>query len=200
MSRRTLRGSRGGAEHVGRGLILDACVVLNLWASRRIGEIIGTLSAPCAIAKYVLDHEALWVGRHRSGPAADYERVDLAQLIRSGIIEVLTLEGDEEMAHFIALASSPALDDGEAMSGALAHTRGLVVVTDDRAALAAFAGYDPPILTRSTASLLKHWAECASVDASALRAALVDIRERAYFEPGARDPLQEWWRVAVGGG
>jgi hypothetical protein len=181
-------------------VILDSCVVLNLWASRRIAEIIRTLSAPCTVANYVRDREALWVGRHRNGPSADYERVDLGQLVASGVLEVLALEGDEEMAHFVALASSPALDDGEAMTGALAHARSLVVATDDRAAVATFARHNPPIPTCSTASLVKHWAECASIDAAMLRAALIDIRDRAYFEPGVRDPLQGWWHAAVAGG
>jgi hypothetical protein len=182
------------------GLILDACVLLNLWATQRIVEIIRTLPRPCAVAQYVRDREALWVGRHRQGPAADYERIDLSELVACDIIEVLALEGEEEMAHFIALASSPGLDDGEAMSGALAHSRGLVVATDDRAALATFARHHPPISTRSTASLIKHWVECASVDDTTLRTALGDIRERACFEPGVRDPLHGWWRTAIGAG
>lgn len=185
------------ADLAGRRIILDSCALLNLYASRRITEILATLPHPSAVAAFVRDREALWVGRHRTGPAADYERVDLAPIVASGHIEVLDLDGDAEMAHFIALASSPALDDGEAMSGALAHGRGFVVATDDRAALAAFSQHTPPIPTRSTASLLRHWAICAAVDAATLRLALIDIRERACFEPGARDPLHAWWRAAL---
>lgn len=185
------------ARDAGRRVILDSCALLNLYASRWIAEILGTLPRPCAVAAFVRDREALWVGRHRSGPLADYERVDLGPLIAPGLVQILELEGDEEVAHFIALASSPALDDGEAMSGALAHARDLVVVTDDRAALMAFARHDPPILTRSTASVVKHWAECAAVDAATLSRALMDIRQRAYFEPGTRDPLRGWWRAAL---
>jgi hypothetical protein len=186
----------GGAPGGGRRIILDGCALLNLYASRRIAEILGTLPRPCAVADYVRDEEALWVGRHKSAPAAERERVDVGPLIMSGLIEVLTLEGDEEMAHFLTLASSSRIDDGEAMSGALAHSRGLVVATDDKAALRLFGRHSPPIPTCSTASLVRHWVECAAVDAPTLARALVDIRERASFEPGPGDPLQPWWRAA----
>ncbi len=189
--------SDGVAPGDGRRIILDGCALLNLFASRRIAEILGVMPHPVAVADYVLDREALWVGRHKSGPAAERERVDVGPLITSGLIEVLTLDGDEEAAHFLALVTSSRIDDGEAISGALAHARGLVVATDDKAALRVFSVHSPPIPTCSTASLIKHWAERAAVDAATLRRALVDIRERACFEPGSRDPLQPWWRAAL---
>jgi hypothetical protein len=155
-------------------------------------EVLQMLPVACTVADYVRDQEALWVDSQEGR-----ERVELGQLIKNGIIEVLSLQGDAESAHFIALASSPALDDGEAITGALAHSRGLIVATDDRAALSAFEMHIPPIRTCSTASLMKHWAECASVEPELLRAALIDIRHRAYFEPSSRDPLQGWWRAAA---
>lgn len=192
-----MEAADGAAPGGGRRIILDGCGLLNLYASRRIAEILGTMPRPCAVADYVRDQEALWVGRHKSGPAAEYERVDVGPLVTSGLVEVLTLEGDGEMAHFLTLVSSSRIDDGEAMSGALAHARGLVVATDDKAALKVFGRHSPPIPTCSTASLVKHWAEHTAVDAARLRRALVDIRERASFEPGRRDPLQSWWRQAL---
>jgi hypothetical protein len=192
-----MEAADGAAPGGGRRIILDGCSLLNLFASRRIGDILGTMPRPCAVADYVRDKEALWVGRHKSGPAAEYERVDLGPLVASGLVEVMALEGDEEMAHFLTLVSSSRIDDGEAMSGALAHARGLVVATDDKAALKVFGHHSPPIPTCSTASLVKHWAERAAIDAATLRRVLVDIRERACFEPGPRDPLQPWWRAAL---
>ncbi|MBX9854461.1 MAG: hypothetical protein K2Y26_02995 [Gemmatimonadaceae bacterium] len=189
----------GVAPGGGRRIILDGCTLLNLFASRRIADIFGTMPHPFAVADYVANKEALWVGRHRSGPSAECERVDIGPLISSGLIEVLTLDGDEEVAHFLALVSSARIDDGEAMSGALAHARGLVVATDDRAALRVFGSHTPPISTCSTADLVKHWAECAAVDVATLQRVLIDIRERGCFEPGSRDPLQGWWRAAMSG-
>lgn len=187
----------GATPGAGHRIILDGCALLNLYASRRIAEMLGTMPRPCALADYVRDHEALWVGRNRSGPQAEREKVDVGPLVTSGLIEVVTLEGDEEMAHFLTLASSSKLDDGEAMSGALAHSRGLVVATDDKAALKVFRSHSPPIPTCSTASLVKHWAECAAVDPATLRRVLLDIRERASFDPSGADPLQPWWRAAL---
>lgn len=191
-----LEAADGAAPGGGRRIILDGCALLNLYASRRIAEILGTLPRPCAVADYVRDREALWVGRHKSGPEAERERVNVGPLITSGLIEVLTLEGDEEMAHFLTLVSSSRIDDGEAMSGALAHARRLVVATDDKAALRVFGRHTPPIPTCGTASIVRHWAECEAVDAATLRRVIVDIRERASFEPGPGDPLQQWWRSA----
>lgn len=191
-----LETADAAAPGSGRRIILDGCALLNLYASRRIAEILGTLPRPSAVADYVRDQEALWVGRHKSGPAAERERVNVGPLITAGLVEVLSLEGDEEMAHFLTLASSSRIDDGEAMSGALAHARGLVVVTDDKAALRAFSRHSPTIPTCSTASVVRHWAECTAADAATLARVLVDIRERASFEPGPGDPLQYWWQAA----
>ena len=187
----------GATPGGGRRIILDGCALLNLYASRQIAEILSTMPRPCALADYVRDREALWVGSHKVGPSADQERVDVGPLITSGLVEVVTLEGDEEMAHFLTLVSSSKIDDGEAMCGALAHARGLIVATDDKAALKVFGRHSPPIPTCTTASLVKHWAERATVDAASLRRVLIDIRERACFEPGPRDPLQAWWRAAL---
>lgn len=180
----------------GRRLILDCCVLLNLYATRRIAEILRTLPAPCAVASIVHDREAMWVGRGpRTGPGADHERVDLAPLVSAGLLEVLSLSADEEYERFVALATS--LGDGEAMSGALAHSRQLTVATDDRAAVAEFDRQVPPIRTRSTTSVVKHWARCAHADSPSLRGVLVNIRERGRFEPGPHDPLHGWWRAAL---
>ena len=187
----------GAAIGGGRRIILDGCVLLNLFASRRAAEILGTLPRPSAVADFVRDQEALWVGRHKSGPAAEREVVDVGPLITAGLVEVLSLQGDMEIAHFLTLVSSARIDDGEAMSGALAHARGLVVATDDKAALKVFGRHSPPIPTCSTASLVRHWTECLAVDAATLQRVLVDIRERASFEPAQGDPLQPWWRAAV---
>jgi hypothetical protein len=193
-----MEAADGAAPGGGRRIILDGCALLNLFASRRIAEILDMMPCPCAVADYVRDHEALWVGRHKSGPAAERERVNVGPLVTSGLIEILALEGDEEMAHFLTLVSSSRIDDGEAISGALAHARGLVVATDDQAAPKVFGHHSPPIPTCSTASLVKHWADRSHVDAATLQRVLVDIRERATFEPGPRDPLQRWWRAALG--
>ncbi len=179
------------------GIILDGCALLNLYASRRIAEILQAQPHPCAVAEYVRVNEALWVGRHRGGTHGDSEKVDLSPLIECGQLQCLSLNDNEETSHFISLASLPALDDGEAVCGALAHSRGLMVATDDRAANRAFAQHNPPIPTCSTASLVKRWADIAGIDRSSLRRVLCDIRERAYFEPGHRDPLHPWWQAAL---
>lgn len=187
----------GGTPGGGRRIILDGCALLNLYASRRIAEILSAMPRPTAVPDYIRDHEALWVGRRKAGPEADIERVEIHSLVLSGVLEVLTLSGDKEMAHFLALASSSRLDDGEAICGAIAQSRGLIVVTDDRAALNVFGRQSPPIQTCSTASLLKHWTSQMAVDATTLRCALTDIRERASFEPSSRDPLQGWWQASL---
>ncbi len=181
----------------GRRIILDACALLNLYASGRIADVLNTMPRPSAVAEYIRDQEALWVGRYKTGPEADYEQVNIRPLVASGLIEVLALSGDEELANFLALASSSRIDDGEAICGAMAQVRDLVVVTDDKAALRVFGCHSHSIQTCSTASLMKHWAECMAVDAKTLQSALLDIRERACFEPGPRDPLRGWWKAAM---
>lgn len=177
-------------------ILLDACCVLNLYATGQMDAILRALPEHFAIADRVAS-EALYIRRGGSGEDAD-ERipVDFGPLVEQGLLEVLRVETEEEAASFVDFAAQ--LDDGEAMTCALALHRGGVVGSDDRKARRVCGAQSPPLDTRSTPAMIKAWADSERIAGADLRRVLIDIRERARFAPGRHDPLLAWWDAALG--
>jgi predicted nucleic acid-binding protein len=176
-------------------ILLDACCLLNLYATRCREEILTVVEGRFAVVERVAA-EALYTRRGGSGEDADEkDAVDMGQLIARGLLEVLTVETAEEAASYVGFAAE--LDDGEAMTCALALHRGAAVATDDRKALRLLASRAPQIRVRSTTQLIKEWAEGAHVLPGELRNVLIDVRQRARFAPGRHDPLHAWWDAAM---
>lgn len=172
-------------------MMLDACCLLNLYATRHASDILGVLPWRFAIADRVAT-EALYVYRGSTGEDAfDHEAVDLQPLVMDGTLSVLSLNESVEAATFVSLAAH--LDDGEAMTAAIAIHRGYAIATDDRKAIRTISGRFPNVRLHTTASLIKHRAESASLGTAALKLALLNVRERGRFAPGNRDPLHGWW-------
>jgi predicted nucleic acid-binding protein len=121
--------------------------------------------------------------------ALEREAIDLSPMIESGALDVIETDDDEELLTFIDLTRD--LDDGEAMTLALAiHRRG-VIVTDDRKAMRLSREAGVSLMT--SLDLMKHWSESASIPHAELRLVLGDLRERGRFEPSRQHPLRTWW-------
>lgn len=175
-------------------LLLDACCLLNLFATRHIEEILRTLQERFAIAA-VVSAEAMWVYRGGAGnDALEREAVDTQPLLAAGLLEVLAPETDAENEDFVAFAA--VLDDGEAMTAALAMHRDGTVATDDRKARREIAGRAPHVALSSTAELLHMWASTARVHPAVLARALQDVHTRAQFLLRSQDPFRPWWDSA----
>ena len=174
---------------------LDACCLLNLCATRQPENILRTLPLRAAVAEMAAG-EVRFLRRGGAGPDANgRDAIDLQPLISSGLLTLLRLETDQEIATFVQFAAD--LDDGEAMTIALALRRGLAVATDDRKALKLLARYAPHLPTFTTAGLLHQWAGIQQPSLEELRRVLLDVQERARFAPGRHDPLQGWWQAAL---
>jgi predicted nucleic acid-binding protein len=165
--------------------LLDACAVLSLYATGRIGEIVASIDGNVGISDVVL-REALYVRRIVDG-VQEPEPVDLAPLIATRALLVYMLDGDDEAETIVDLAVD--LDDGEATTGALAIHRGWVLVTDDRKAERILAGR---VQMRSTLDIIKAWSEREGINAFTLRQILEAIYDRGYQPPRAH-PLKPWW-------
>ena len=180
-------------------VILDACCLLNLYATDRLREIAMALPHQLVVADYVLEREALYVWLPDStGGSEDRASIDVSLLIDEGLITVVCLDNRGEEALFVDLATS--VDDGEAVTGALALCRGYLVATDDHKARRVLSGHSQAVGLVSTLELVKAWAEAGAVSGSELRHALEAIRSGASYLPGERDPLYEWWRETMYGG
>ena len=181
-----------------RILLLDASCLLNLYATGSLREIAATLPCRFAVADYVTEQEALYIWL--PGPVETREErvpVDLAPLVSEDLVHVMRLEHLEEEVTFVDLAVS--VDDGEAVTGALAFHRGCSVATDDRKARRVLGERFPAVPIVSTLELLNLWAEDESVSNVELQVAMTRMRTGANYVPGHRDPLYEWWQEVIHG-
>ncbi len=114
-------------------LVLVTSCLLNLYATEHFREITGSLREQVGVADFVLKEEALFI--HREAPTDGQDEpvpVDLPPFVSEGLVEVLYLQSPDEEATFVDL-SAP-IDDGEAVTAALALHRGCSIATDDRKA------------------------------------------------------------------
>ena len=153
-----------------------------------------TLPYQLVVADYVLEQEAIYV--RIPGPEGLYDErapVDLYPLVNEGLIQVMRLEQLQEKSTFVDLAAL--VDDGEAVTGALALHRGCSIATDDRKARRVLGERAPTVPLVSTLELLKLWVDEATVPDIELRAAIADMQSGASYVPGDKDSLYTWWRV-----
>ena len=173
-------------------LILDASTLLSLYATLRLRDIASTAPYRFAVAEYVLREEALFVWQWETNDDVPARvPLDVDPLIEDGLIEVMTLTAGEEEETFVNFAFS--IDDGEAITAALAFHRGCAVATDDRKARRVIAERAPLVPLVSTLDLLSEWAETAQPSTKEVRQVMEAMRSGASYVPGCRDPRFEWW-------
>ena len=184
--------------HFRSTLLLDASCLLNLYATGRFRDIAVTLPYQIAVADYVLDVEALYVWRlDPTGTRDEAEPVDLSSLVDEGLVRVMTLETPDEEGTFVELAAL--VDDGEAITGALAAHRQCALATDDRKARRVLGERTAAVPLLSTLELLRLWTDGAAVPDTELREAMDGMRLGASYVPGPRDPLHLWWQSVMEG-
>jgi predicted nucleic acid-binding protein len=159
-------------------VILDACCLITLSCTGRIEEILRCLPTPVMVADYVYSQEVL--------------KFDLSKLLSTGLLA--TAKADTEAEQIMVVAFALDLDDGEAMTGALAAHSNWAIATDDKKALAIFNKALPNIQLISTLSMIKYWAETTGASDDEIRVALEDLHRFAPYEPKSSHPLYHWWR------
>lgn len=176
-------------------VLLDACCLINLYATRRMCEIVADLPVRFAVAERART-EAGYVRRGGRGEdSEDREPVDVGPLIVKGLLAVWRPETEAEAAIYVSFAVD--LDDGEAMACALALHRGAGVATDDRKAQRLLRERAPDVELTTTAAIIKRWAELRQLAATELARVLIDVQERGRFAPGRHDPLRPWWSASA---
>ena len=120
------------------------------------------------------------------------ESVDIDDLVNQGIIQICDCEDAEEQKLFVNLAAS--LDDGEAMSLAIALSRNWHLATDDKKARRIFSeNAQNNNLLVSTSDLIKEWAENEKIDDLAIKPILLKVERKASFRPPKSDINLQWW-------
>lgn len=174
--------------------ILDACCLINLYASRRIADILETLKTPVAVADYVLHKEALWVyGGPDDNVRASKEIIDLKNLQERGLLIITSLCSELEEATMVNYAYY-IKDEGDAITGAIAIHRNWIMVTDDGRATNYLTSQIPTLKIVSTLDLVKAWVDASTLEFLEIQSVLWNIRERAKYKPKEGHPLYDWWR------
>jgi hypothetical protein len=170
-------------------VILDACVLINLLASGRAQDIMTDSRYQFGICS-VVKNESIYLRATDSNAPPEEVKLDLH--VESDSLVVYELSGDAEKELYIDFAAE--LDDGEAMSLALAHARGFAMASDDRKARRVFIGEVPdPKRLLSTSQILKEWSEIAGLDPAELKQVLFEVSRRGRFYPNSGDNYFEWW-------
>lgn len=174
-------------------LVLDACVLLNLLATGVVREILPSAASRVFICDLVAD-ESFYL-RSDDGPD-ELVLIDLQPHFHLGTIHPCALENDLENQTFVNFAAQ--LDDGEAMSMAIALSRDMFLATDDKKARRIFleTGIDIDMLL-STSDLVREWAEANKLQDTEIKAVLVRIETIARYFPPSSDRNYVWWNQVM---
>lgn len=172
-----------------RILLIDTCVLINLLASGEIKSILKVAARQSLICSAV-EKESIYL--RSDDPQEGLENVNLQPLIEDGVLTVCDIETPEEEQLYVNYAS--VLDDGEAMSLAIALARDWHLATDERKARRLFLEVtDNNDFLTTTSALIRDWSEARSIAANRLKSILLKIERRARYRPAQWDANQRWW-------
>ncbi len=174
--------------------IVDACCTINLYAAGNILTLLPTLGAEWHVPVLVTT-ETLYIRKPDPDDAGKLvkEAIDLKPAFDAGVLRTCDAASEVETALFVELAM--ALDDGEAMSLAIAQSRSWTLATDDHKARRIAGERSVPLL--STPELLKRWAIVTAASEMEVTRVLQNIENYARFRPNTNMPEADWWLAKV---
>ena len=175
-----------------RILVIDTCVLINLLATGEIEKIL-RIAAQKSLICSAVKKESLYL--RGEDPAADPEAIDLFPLVAKGVLAFCQVETPNEEQLYVNYASE--LEDGEAMTLAIALTRNWELATDERKARRLYketAGNDKALTT--TSQLIRDWVEAEDIADEHIKLVLLRIERRAHYRPPNWDSNNEWWTSA----
>jgi len=175
-------------------VILDACCLINLYATGRCAEILTVLPHTFAAGREALE-EANYLARKLDDGTYEREEIEWRPLTERKLITVLELGAETEEHLFVDL--SVTLDDGEAATLAIAIHRGYTVATDEKKATNLVRDEFPQCPITNTLALLKEWEQIARPTRTELTEAIQNVRDLAHYQPGPGHDLYEWWTSRI---
>ncbi len=169
-------------------VLLDTCVLLNLLATGEIESILRALNRRWLVCAAV-EKESLYL--RTEDPNNPLQSVSLAPLISAKLLESCDIERADEAQLYVNYSAR--LDDGEAMSVALAIARGYHLATDERKARRIFLEAGPSEHLSCTSDIVREWTETEKLSRARAKSALLEIVHKARFFPGANDENLQWW-------
>lgn len=175
-------------------LLNDSSVLLNLLASdclEAIAEATGWQFAVCS----AVQNETK---KLRDEDTGDMVLIDINPMIASGVLQVFDVAEADEQSLYVEQAGY--VDDGEAMSIAIAVCRNLELAIDDKQATNHAHRCFPSLKMWTTPDILKTWSQESQVSAQQLSLAIQRIEIRARYFPAKSHPLFAWWANARSAG
>jgi hypothetical protein len=154
-------------------------------------DMLESIDEQATITDLVYETEALSV-YETSGDPPKARRIDLQLLVNLGLLLIVSPDTEVEQNSFVDFAA--VLDDGEALTGAVAGCRDWAIATDDKKARRVFRERLPHVQLISTPELVKHWVDNAEPPPDVVVDVLRSIEIGAQYRPSPGDPLSNWWR------
>lgn len=165
---------------------LDACSLINLYASGLLATLVQKNGHPFLVVQTVME-EASWVYGRQGLERGERQTIPYPLLIEEGQLSIVAPTA-AMLQRFVAYAAD--MDDGEAMTLAAAlETSASGVVTDDEAAMQHVAQAGVPVSDSLT--LMRTVLEGANV--SLCYEVLLNVRICARYLPGKHHPQYAWW-------
>lgn len=177
---------RSNISFLNNGVILDACCVINLYATDRFPDILSNIPQSVYIAEYVVDKEA----KYTTDDYGVKRPIDITPYSPS-YIEVVYPDNDEYNT-YLEFSKKLIKSNGESYTGAIALHRDFSICTDDIKAIKYFTNRIPQIGIITTPEIIKNWIDSANPSAQEIRNVILKI-EREKYHPPNDHPLQGWW-------
>ncbi len=173
-------------------LILDACCIINFWASGHLLEILKSIPAQVAVTQVVLEEELQILQRQQN--EGDESAIQFETAIDREIIKIVDFDfdSDAETETFVNYLANN-LGDGEAATFAIAFHRKWAIATDEKRAISFIQEEAPHLQIFSTPEIIKYWSEEAQVDFSQLSEALNAVEKKGRYSPPKSHHLRSWW-------
>jgi hypothetical protein len=170
--------------------IIDACCLINLYASGKLPEILAACEGTFSVSDQVR-RESLSIRQpdEHDPSLLIVSPINLDDSLSPGLIQACQLHGPAELESYIQFAAL--LDDGEACCLAIAKSRGWTVATDDRKAIRIASECGIAVIT--TPELIARWAQTNNPTPAELVETLRCIERFANFRPRRTSPFHNWW-------
>ncbi len=176
-----------------RYTILDACCLINLYASGVMESILNSIPGQVAVVQYVRDKEVRYIYTDGGGTTS----IDLQAFLDKNLLFVVDLENEREQELVIDLAflSNGKMGNGEAYSASIALYRNWSFGTDDKDTILLLQHHQPQLSIVTTPDLLKHWVDTIQPPSEVIHDVLENIRRRARYKPHGEHHFYKWWQM-----
>lgn len=186
----------GKASFQHQSVILDACCVINLFATGYMEPMLAVYPLQCVVSSFVADKEALSVfdGFDNAGKPKK-ETIDLIPLINAGVLEIVYPNWSRHSSYLIELVGGGMRGMGEKISGAMAQEENWAIATDDRNARRIFTALMPNTQLITTLDFVKNWVEVENISNQIVSDILRRIYVKGRYEISQDHPLFSWASV-----